>query len=563
VVRLFAPTLFLVLAHIGSVCAGPREDLLRSVPDDYTFCLVLQNLRDHAKQEASPAFKAILNSPLLQLLKNAPEAQQAKQTVDTILKELDVTVEQLVNDILGDAVVIAYRKGPAAHPEQEDGLIMLHARDPKLLAKLVERLNEFQTKSGEVKKIEAVDAKGIAYTRRTKNNNAPTDAYLLDGNELIFATREEGLKPILASRTIARSKNPTPAIIKRLTELGLNDAVLACLVNPRSFDADIQAGADSGKGDEQVFLKEFSKYWKALDHVALFARTTPTVELGVALQVRTQALPAHAKTFFSEASKLSPLWKSVPDDAMFAAVGRFHLESFVGMFKMFLADDDRQKIHAGVADAARAFWEGDDLSGLLKGFGPDIGLCIAPPNPADKTWFPQAFLAVKTADGPEGKAAEEAALTGLDFLARTACLADKELRLHKEVQGGITVKSLAHASKFPPGFRPAFAAKNGYLIVASSAATISRFDPPRTAATSADEVPLVRLSATAWRNYLKTHRDDVTKYLATLNGKDVTEISAQLDGLLTITDGFDKIELLQRSGPDRATLFLRVTGVKK
>ena len=31
--------------------AGPRDDLLRLVPDDYTFCVVVQNLRDLAKSD--------------------------------------------------------------------------------------------------------------------------------------------------------------------------------------------------------------------------------------------------------------------------------------------------------------------------------------------------------------------------------------------------------------------------------------------------------------------------------------------------------------------------------
>ena len=38
-------------ASPAAAFAGPRDDLLRLVPDDYTFCVVVQNLRDLAKSD--------------------------------------------------------------------------------------------------------------------------------------------------------------------------------------------------------------------------------------------------------------------------------------------------------------------------------------------------------------------------------------------------------------------------------------------------------------------------------------------------------------------------------
>ncbi len=552
---------FVLLLLGGSVplLAAPRDELLRLVPADYTFCLLVQNLREQGTAKTAPALQRLWQTPIVQAALRSPEGQQAQQTVSTLLKELDVTAEQLRDDVLGDAVVVAYRKGPADHPEHEDGFVFIHARDAKILAQVIDRLNDVQTKSGEVKKLETVTTKEGTYTQRTKNNAAPADGYLLDGQRLIYATRAAALKPLLAGRT---PPDPAKAIesplVKQLTTLGLNEALAVAFVNPRSFDADVQALGETTQGKDRVFLREFRTYWQALDGLTLFVRTTAHLELGVTFQVRPEALPTAAKTFFTEAGKLSPLWKSVPEDALVAAVGRFHWESFVGMFRLFLAPEDQAKIQASIADAARAFWDGDDLRGIVQGFGPDIGFCIAPPLAADKTWFPQAWLALRTADGIAGKNAEEAALAGLDFFARSACLGDKELRLHKENSDGLTVKALSHASKFPPGFRPAFAAKNGYIVVGNSPATVRRFNPSREAATTADEVPLVRFSATAWRAYLQTHRAEVARYLATVNGKDAKAMAAQLDQFAEAFTGIDRIELRQRSGAGHATLCVRV-----
>ena len=111
------------------------------------------------------------------------------------------------------------------------------------------------------------------------------------------------------------------------------------------------------------------------------------------------------------------------------------------------------------------------------------------------------MLAVKTADNQDGRQAEQAALKGLDFLARLACLSDKELRFRSEKQGDVHVRYLTRTSKFPPGFRPAFASKGGYVLVAGSPQTIARFDPPTGAATDVEEVPILRISVTGWRGY--------------------------------------------------------------
>lgn len=541
------------------VVAAPRDELLQAVPDDFTFCIVVQNLRDHTQRNPSASLQRLLESPVLANLKSTVEGQRAVQSVKELLAELDVTPEQIRDDLLGDAIVVAYRKGPADRPEQEDGLILVHARDAKLLPKLLNRINEIQTKAGELSKVEEVDGKEGRYTRRVKSGNAGTEAYAIDGNQLLFATREASLQSALARRK-AKAENVAH---KRFTALNLNDALAVALVNPRSFDAELQALADGGAGNEALFLREFGKYWKALDGVAVYAKTTPTLEVGIALDARPNDLPPAAKVFFAEASKLSPLWASFPEQPLFAAVGRVHLEAFFTLISQFVAPEERQKIRTTIADAARAFWEGDDATGLVKGFGPDVGFFIAPPSAGSTTWFPQMLFALKTAPTDDGKTAEASALAALDFLYRSACLSDKELRQHKETIDGLPVKSLSHASKFPPGFRPAFAAKNGYIVLANAPATIQRFNPVTTPARSTAEVPLVRVSASAWRTYLATHRDEVAKYLGTLNNKDAKAVATELENLITLFTGFDHVELLLSTGPQHARLFLRLTGSNK
>src|SRR5205823_2135821 len=123
---------------------------------------------------------ALAKSPLFKQLQQAPEAQKVQHVIETILKDLGVTEAQFRDDLLGDALVFVYRKGPPGQPDAEDGLILLHARDEKLLARLVNRINELQTQAGELKTVEPVDGKAGKYFRRVKAvEGEPADFYAI------------------------------------------------------------------------------------------------------------------------------------------------------------------------------------------------------------------------------------------------------------------------------------------------------------------------------------------------------------------------------------------------
>jgi hypothetical protein len=543
--------------------AGPRDDLLRLVPDDYTFCLVLQNFRAEAKSDGDGSFlKGLGNSPLIKGLEQAPEAQKLQAVLTAILKDLGVTPEQLRDDILGDAVVFAYRKGPAGKQGEEDGLLLLHARDAHLLGRVVDRINELQKKGGELKAVEPVSGKEGKYFRRVKaTETEPADYYAIRGNQLVFSGSEALLRETLAK---AVGRGPAePAVAQRMKRLGVNDAPIAFLIAPRAFDAELADNMKAGKPAEQAFLKEFAAYWKAVDGLAVFMNFSPAFELGLALNVRKQDLPPAAARFFTEAGKRSPLWDQVPEDALFAMVGRFEIESMASMFGAFLSEDDRKKVLDGLAKVAKTFLKPTDIGPLSRGFGPDIGFWVTRPDPRDKTWCPQAMLAVKVASGPDGEKAEKAALKGLDFVARLAGLSDSDLEVFEEKQGELVVTGLSSASLFPPGFRPCFASKGGYVLVAGSPTTIARFNPPAVAATETGEVPLLRLSVAGWREYLKSHRQGLTEYLARVKQMDAASLNSQIDLLLPLLEGVERIELLQRSGPERVSLVLRLTEKRK
>src|SRR5204863_457458 len=142
----------------GELTAAPRDELLRLVPGDAGFCVVLNDLRGQlARLQASPFAARFAASRVGAAFHAAPEAQKLIALERQLAEAVGVTWPQLRDDILGDAVVFAYVPGPPDHPEREQGLLLVWARQPDRLTGLFGKLNELQLKSGELREVQPAE----------------------------------------------------------------------------------------------------------------------------------------------------------------------------------------------------------------------------------------------------------------------------------------------------------------------------------------------------------------------------------------------------------------------
>src|SRR5437870_5133857 len=84
------------LCLCGSSSASPRDELLRLVPDDAGFCVVVQNLRDQlARLERSPFAARLAASHIGQALRGAPEARKLAALDAQLRAHLNVSWAQI------------------------------------------------------------------------------------------------------------------------------------------------------------------------------------------------------------------------------------------------------------------------------------------------------------------------------------------------------------------------------------------------------------------------------------------------------------------------------------
>jgi hypothetical protein len=560
--------LFCLFGYSSSQAASPRDEILRLVPDDAGLCLLIQDLRDQLDRlHRSPFAARLAKTSIGRSLISAPETKQLAAFEQQLTTHFQITWAQLRDDILGDAIVIAYTPGPPERPDGEQGFMILHARKPERLAALLDRLNEVQKQSGELLAAESRQFGGQPYVRRQKKDGE--EFYCLRGQLLVFSESESQLQKVIQrdlERPTVDREQPTQS--RRLQSLGIEQNLFAVWLNPRAFDAALKPKVDSARGSDASILRTFFQSWSAIDAAAITVRLDRDLSISLAVQVRPDALPPSLRQVLVESRRPAAVWSAFPSNAMFAAAGRVPWEPAVDTGRDALPPEKRKFLQDALERSVGAIIGHDLLPQLLRLIGPEWGVCIAPPEDGSKVWLPSFTGAIQLRTNGDSSI-KKRVLNGLDvFVGLVVVSVNSQhatrFQMRPIMQGDVEVRVIDGERFMPPGLQPAFAWKDNYLVFGSSPEAILRFKSPSgtdPVATS-DEVPIVRLALAGWANYLRNYREPLATFAAGSHHLDIADVQRRLDKLLEALDLFDKVEVTQRTQGDRATLTLRLRMVE-
>jgi hypothetical protein len=556
---------FLILLLISGRCpaASERDELLRYVPDEAGFCMVVQNLRGTlADLRESPFARAWNISAQGTAVARAPEWKQIEKVEQYLEKNLGVGWPALRDDILGGVFLFTYQPGPTGKPEDEKGLFGLRARNPRTLATLVQKLNELQKGTGELKELVDRVYKGVKYVRRVENKT--TNFYLLDGPVLLFTGQEAFLQQAIdCSKARAESD---PPLAGRLKDLGLDRALVALTINPRAFDDAIRGAATQKAAPDKAASdpagKTLAGIWKAIQAIGVGVHVERDLRFTLTVQAKTEQLPASARRFLSSAARTSALWGSFPDNALLAAGGRLDLSSLYEMLGQMLTPASRDMLSAGLERGVGAMLGKDVVKEVLPAVGPDWGLCVVAPTAGNKSWAPRMHFAVRVAAGEGSDPVDQALLSAVHSAAQMAVLGHNNksptqpISLRTVVRDKVRIRYLYGESTFPAGVRPAFALKSGYFIFASAPEVIQQLRLTRAPATGT--TPLMRMSFKDLRTYLDEHRDALTAELARRDEIPKEKARERIEGFRRGIEWIDRVELTQKTTAGQVGLTLTV-----
>lgn len=542
--------LILAFVHVPVASAQTfRYDLLSLLPDDFAVSVVVHDLHGHSDRwEKSDWLKRFHQSPLGKTIADSPEMKQLVRWQDDVKTHLQIDWPTFRDEILGDTLILSY--SPGKNKNDEHGLFLLHARKPERLAALVERFNDVQKKSGELKSLTVREHNGKKYHRRVQGTKA--QYYHLDGPLLAFSDNEDSLKGLLARRD---SKSKDTAWAKRFEKAGAGDAVVTLCVNPRKLDPDF--GDQVKKGDP------LPSYWQGLDAVFVTLTIRQDAELRVAVQADVEQMPKWARAAFTKTAPASDLWQLFPERSLLTIAAKTDFAGTAEGLKQLVPEKDRKNVGDQWQQYVAPVLSLDPFKELLPNIGPDWGVCILPAN--DGREMPQAMIAIAVQPGSKEKPVDQALFGAVHFYAGLAVVGHNDknpknvIRIETAKQGNIEIKYLVNDKLFPAGYRPACALKEGYLVFATSPAAIERFQRRTPAATARKETPLLRVSPPELAKLLDQRRDHIMHTLMAGEKMPQAQAKQHVDNVISFLDLFDQLTISQHGDGGQASWSVRLT----
>src|SRR5262245_23091978 len=218
--RLAGLTLLATLTAAAPGAAAPRDELLRLVGDDASFCFLMQDLRRHARElGGSPFAERLAQGPFAKGLLASKEFRDVGRVEDQFLRHVGLDLNKVVDDWSATRVVLASGQVPAASPTDDKDwfLTWVAARPPA--ERVIERINELQRGSGELKELRVVEHAGGKYTRRVKNGRKDEYVYRR-GNVLAFSSDEDMVRrAVERDRDAPATESADPPVSRQLADL--------------------------------------------------------------------------------------------------------------------------------------------------------------------------------------------------------------------------------------------------------------------------------------------------------------------------------------------------------
>jgi|GEM_PF-6521124 len=529
--------------------------VMSAVPDDAAFTMVLRDFADRRKTVlGSGSLAAILRTPFVRRFAASPEFARLADMEKRILGELGTSRVEILDDAFGEMVVFSWMPGDkvGAEPRPDRGLFLFALKDADRFDKLLARIHEVQKTAGELKELREIRTGDIAYWHRVKATGG--DEYCVrEGRVFIHAS-----EPKLLERAVVKLRrtkaDDAPAFASRLKSLGLDSDLFVWWIDPRKFDAEFAAGMKKAGAQERILLDSLVGNWAAITD--LWVRVDVRTALEVSIGMKTDpkkwpAPPANAKAVRAS------LWSVVPEDSLLAIAGSVDLVQVLHDIGNLMTADEREKARAGLLEALdRGLGRGRSAI-LEKGLGKEWGVWVWPAKP-DAGWFPSVLVPVPLGDTPAGAKAGDLLYDSLSLLGGLLRLNYPAIVTERENAPEGELRYLKADGLFPTGFRPTWGVRGNYLVIASSPEVLRGFVAPKPVPV-ADEVPIARISFTAWKAFLDTRDKEAAEWLAIAQKSSAKDIRRDLTEFRENIAPFDKLELGRTYTRERFGLTLRLT----
>ncbi|WP_165250545.1 hypothetical protein [Paludisphaera soli] len=568
----------------GDAPAPAADELLRLVPAEAGAVLALDDMRGRWGEIAgSDLAREVRGLPAFQAWLESPTAGDFFRARDHILGFLQVTHRQVRDDILGDAVVLAIflPEDRSLDPSHARGLLALKARDPALVRRLIDRINEAQRGGGELAEVVEAGRGGTAYaTRRYPEGSGqlPESYVLFPDGVFAFSNSEALIHEVIDRKADAARGGPSFVDAPGFREAadGLSGRPLArAFVAPEFLSRVFEGLPQGGDPDARRVVEAARNYLGAMSRAgAALTVEDSRVQLRVVQAFQPEPFRRLGSSVFApfrtgtEGIGPGPRLLDLPPSAVAAASFRVDVP---GLYRFFvgLAPEKEQPKIAKLESIAGALLLGLDLrERVLPALGPRMVAYIE--SDANRSATPAGpnsprFPAVAAIEINEGVARDLAVggprpstAAALDNAMKGALAALSLDESRAPATARVVTRDGVTALDVPYPFAFAIDSQARRLIVGNSAEAVSRYleagadaragarfrsiqaaaFPDCEAFASLDLAALVEVAA--------RHKDSLVAATARRQGRPEADVAPEIDQVLGLARLFDAAYLAGR-----------------
>lgn len=465
------------------------DSVLKLVPADAGLILSIENARDHCqailKTDIVQEFRRL---PVVEAWRKSPKAQKSIESREKIEEFLEASFHQIGEEIFGDSVALALI-APTDSPRDARGLLILRARDPELLKRLVDKIDADQKRKGEV--IESAEHRRgeITYVTRKfrEDMKRSGDAYATFPDGTFAISNSQPLIEWVIDRKAkpeADSAADLPGFKTVADRLPKNAAARVFLSADLARRVAAKLPSDNKPGSKKA-LEIIRSYADALQYAgAALTVEDSAIAIRTAQSFEPEKLRQLAGWFVSPSSSdrdgPGPRLDSVPASTVAIASVNFDVAGLYGALTSFVPENDRPKLEKLEALAKTVLLGLDLRSKVLAALGPRSIAYVGAPSgdPAEKGPNRLPFpLVIATeirepAGGGDGAPSVAAAVdNALRFLLTALSLDEKRVPPGSRVETKDGVTSL----NVPFPFAFAVDRPGRRVAVGSSAAAVARY----------------------------------------------------------------------------------------
>jgi hypothetical protein len=308
---------------------------------------------------------------------------------------------------------------------------------------------------------------------------------------------------------------------------------------------------DFGKAKKEDALPS---YWRALESLFVTLTIEEEAEVRITIRANAEQMPKWARSTFTANSPASTLWQRFPERSLLTIAARADFSGTAETLGLLMPEKDRKKLSDDWQRSVGAIIGLDLFKDIFPNLGPDWGVCVLPSK--NDSHLPIGVFALAVKPGEQGKKVDQDLYKMVQMFASIAVVDHNNkhpkdlLQLKTVMQDKVEVKYLTDAKLFPPGFQPAFALKDGFLLFATSPEGIEQFRKhDGKPVVRAGETPMVRVSTRELAKLLQQRREHITQKVPEKN----------LENVVSLLSLFENLTLSQRSEPGQASWSIRLT----